>query len=272
VGRVIQTLAEGELVRGVTSLDDRLYVLRGDTSSEQIEVYDVDSYCFLRCITVQGLGTTSDIVACEHNRCAYISDSARQAVRRVALADGAPITHWPVNDIPYCLSITVKYSVLVTCRKVGKVKEFTTKGHLLREIVLPQDIFSPWQTVQLSSGELIVCHGYPADKLHRVCMIGLDSNVQVVKSFGGHTGSGSQLMNSPSHIAVDGNGYVFVVDLNNYRVLLLSPTLTYVREVVSFKPLEWKLYRLSLDVKRRLLYVAQYRDKMTEGRVSVITV
>jgi len=42
---VINTLPEGEPVGGVTSLDNRLYVLRSNKFSEQIEVYDIDTYC-----------------------------------------------------------------------------------------------------------------------------------------------------------------------------------------------------------------------------------
>jgi len=76
-----------------------------------------------------------------------------------------------------------------------------------------------------------VCHGGISSQLHRVCLIGSDGSV--VKSFGGAKGSGSQQMSVPVHMAVDRNKFVFVVDLDNDRVLLLSPQLTYVREVVS---------------------------------------
>jgi len=56
VGRVIQTLPEREPVWGLTSLKDRLYVLRGLKSEEQIEVYDIGSYRLMQCINVPGLG------------------------------------------------------------------------------------------------------------------------------------------------------------------------------------------------------------------------
>jgi len=267
---VIQTLAEGESVQGVTSLDNRLYVLRANKSSEQIEVYDVDSFGFLRYITVPGLVDAADIVACEHNCCAYIGDSSKKYVHKVP-SKGAS-TKWPVNDPPTCLSLTVKHNVLVTCFTVHKLKEFTTDGQSLHEVVL--SVFSPWHTVQLSSGELIVCHGKPVDKLHRVCLIGPDG--KVVKSYGGHKGLGRQLMIVPAHMAVDENDFVFVVDRNNYRVLLLSPTLAYEREVVSRKKLEWKPYRVSVDVKRRRLYVGVNTidddGNYTVGRVIVVSV
>ena len=68
-----------------------------------------------------------------------------------------------------------------------------------------------------------MCHGNRDDPVHRVCLIGSDGSV--VKSFGGPKGSGSQQMNVPAHMAVD----AIVVDVNNDRVLLLAPLLTYVR-------------------------------------------
>jgi len=271
---VIGTLPEGEPVWGVTSLDNHLYVLRRSKASDQIEVYDVDSYRLLHCLTVPRLGAAFDILACGHYRCAYISDSSHDCVHRVAMP-GAAITQWPVNDEPLLLSLTDKHSVLVTCRKVHKIKEFSTDGQLLREVILPPDVLSPTHTVQLSSGEFIVCHGDLSDPLHRVCLTGTDGHV--VKSYGGRAGDTRQQMNVPVHVAVDGNEFVFVADRNNSRVFLLSPTLTYVREVVLREQLQWKPLSISIDVARRRLYVADTDlsltdDKNAAGRVIVVNV
>jgi len=254
---------------GMTSLDNHLYVLRANKSSEQIEVYDIDSYRLVRALTVPGLGDlVQDIVACRHNRCAYISDRSHDSIHRVALSDAAA-TCWPVDDKPAHLSLTYTHGVLVTCREVRKIKEFSTDGQLLYVLTLPQDVVSPWHAVQLSSGQFIVCHGFPADPLHRVCLIGSDGSV--VKSFGGSPGSGSQQMNVPIDMVVDRNGFVFVVDVYNRRVLLLSPRLTYVREI----SLGGRPARLHLDSDRGRLYVAgneKRDDRMTAGRVVVVSV
>jgi len=271
VGRVIQTLPEAEPVWGVTSLDNHLYVFRGKRS-EEIKVYDIDdSYRLQRCLSVPGRGAVQDMVACGHNRCIYVSDKSH--IHRVAVA-GDVITKWPVNDeSTNFLSLTVTHNVLVTCCEVRKIKEFTTDGESIREIVLPQDVYSPLHTVQLSSGELIVCHGKGDDPLHRVCLVGSDG--QVVKSYGGPPGAGSQQMRVPVHMAVDGNDFIFVADQNNLTVFLLSPTLTYVREVVSREQLKGKPVRMSLDVHRRRLYVADIEwkgGKYTAGRVTVVNV
>jgi len=268
VGRVIETLPEGESVWGVTSLDNHLYVLRGNKSSEQIEVYNIDSYRLLHSLTVPGLGDGWDIVACRHNRCAYISDSSHNYVHRVALSD-ATVTHWPVNDTPLGLALTYTQGVLLTCAAVCKIKEFSTDGQLLHVLTLSQDVVPPWHEIQLSSGQFIVCHGGVFnDQLHRVCLIGSDG--RVVKSFGRPNGSGSQQTNLPRRMAVDRNEFVFVVDEDNYRVLLLSPQLTYVRDVVSHKQLKWWPRRVHLDYDRRRLYVAEC-DTVGKGRVVVTT-
>jgi len=112
-----------------------------------------------------------------------------------------------------------------------------------------------------------VCHGSPADQLHRVCLIRSDGNV--VKSFGGPKGSDSQHINTPAQMAVDRSEFAFVVDHNNSRVLLLSSQLTYVREVMSCEQLKWMSLRVHLDSDRGRLYVGvnEYNnDKFTAGR------
>jgi len=275
VVRVLHTLPDGEPVRGVTSLDDLLYVLRGGKSSEQIEVYNEDSYKLQRCITVPELSACNDMIVCAHNRCAYISDIAdtNKCIHRVGLPQGVDVTNWPVNDKPRRLSVTDTHSVLVTCREVRVIKEFSTDGKLLRQILLPRDVVSPLHTIQLSSGEFVVCHGDVSDPVHRVCLIGSDG--RVVKSYGGPKGSGTQQIHVPMHLAVDRNGFVLVVDVNNFRVLLLSPALTFVREVESREQLKLRPLRLWLHSDRRRLYVAvnEWKDgRSTAGRVVVVSV
>jgi len=78
----------------------------------------------------------------------------------------------------------------------------------------------------------------------------------------------------PFHLALDANESVFVVDLNR-RVSLLSPTLDYIREVISCDQVKWQPGRLCLDVQRRRLYVtdnAVEDGKLTAGRVVVFSV
>jgi len=273
VGRVVNARPAGKPVLGVMSHDNLLYVLR--QHSKEIEVFDKDSYKLQRCITVPELISGNDMIACVHNRCAYISDltDKNKCLHRVGLPDGVDVTNWPVNDKPSRLSVTGTHSVLVTCDEVRKIKEFRTDGKLLRQIELSEDVVSPRHTIQLSSGEFLVSHGGPNDPVHRVCLIGSDG--RVVKSYDIPKGSGTQQMNFPPHLAVHRNGFVFVADINNQRVLLLSPALTFVREFLSREQLKWKPLRLWLDTDRRRLYVAVNERKggnYTAGRVVVVSV
>jgi len=274
VGRLVQMLPEGKPVTGVTSLENHLYILRDDKRVEQVEVYDINSYRFQRYLTVPGLGSTSDIVACANNRCAYISDWEHDSIHKIALSDDT-VTQWPVNDTPNGLSLSLRHNVLVTCRHVRKIKEFSTDGQLLYEVVLPDDVVSLWHSVQLSSGEFVVCQGGCGDPLHRVCLVSYDG--QVVKSFGGPKGSSARAMNVPCHLAVDEHDFIFVVESNNRRVLLLSPSLTFVRYVVSPEQLTSQSLSVHLDVGRRHLYVADDDygvddDDWTVGHVVVFSV
>ena len=83
----------------------------------------------------------------------------------------------------------------------------------------------------------------------------------------------------PVRLAVDNDEFIFVVDVNNRRVTLLSPTLHYVRQVVSSDHLKWQPMHVCLDVDRKYLYVADNEwkggkkgGKCTAGRVVVFRV
>ena len=270
VGKIVRTLPEGEPVGGVTSLADEVYVLR-NKDRDQVEVYEVINYRLRRCLTVPNIRGCADVTSCEHYRCVYISDGV-ECIHRLDV-QGA-VTQWAVNDGPRGLSVNAAHNVLVTCGKVRKIKTFSTHGDLLRELTLPDDIINPWHALQTSNGHFIVCHGLSCDAVHRVCMISADGN-KVIQSRGGQPGSGSGQYNLPFHLAVDNNKCVFVVDTNNQRVKMLSPTLDYISHVVSRDDLKWRPDRLCLDIHRRRLYVtdnAYKDDRHTAGRVVVFSV
>jgi len=271
-------MPEGEPVRGVTLLAGEIYLLR-EKVRDQVEVYDVTTYRLQRRLTVPDVCVFTDMTSCEHNRCVYVGDYSGDCVHRLDV-QGA-VTRWDVNDEPCGLSVNAAHNVLVTCPSVRKIKEFSSHGHLLRELTLPDDVIMPWHAIQTRSGQFIVCHGVGDDPVHRVCMISAGGR-HIVHSHGGHCGSDTGQYQVPFHLAVDDNESVFVADCVNRRVTLLSPTLQYVRQVVSRDQLKWGYrVRLYLDTQRRHLYVAGYVDehewnkeqrKSTAGRVAVFSV
>ena len=143
-------------------------------------------------------------------------------------------------------------------------------------MTLPDDVIKPWHAIQLTSGQYVVCHGSRShgDAVHRVCVVSADCT-HIIHSHGGQRGSNTGQYDGPVRLAVDDNEFVFVVDLRNQRVTLLSPTLNYIRQVVSRDKLKWRPCRVHLDVQRRRLYVAdnEVKDgKWTAGRVVVFSV
>jgi len=106
------------------------------------------------------------MTSCEHFCCIYISDDIVEYIHRLD-AHGAA-TQWPVNDKPSCLSVNAVHNLLVTSRRARKIKEFTTDGDIVRTVSPPGDVISPWHTVQVRSGQFIVCHGGGGDAVHGV--------------------------------------------------------------------------------------------------------
>jgi len=272
VGHVVHKLPEGESVVGVATLADEIYVLRRK-ERDQVEVYDVIGYRLQRRLSVPDICGFTDMTSCEHYRWVYISDHVIECIHRLDV-HGA-VTRWAVNDKPHTLSVNAAHNVLVTCREVRKIKEFSSHGDIVRELTLPGDVISPLHATQLTNGQYIVCHGRRDDAVHRVCKIS-DDGRHIVESHGGQRGSGTGQYRVPIHLAVDNDGFVFVVDFNNRRVKLLSPMLDYIRDVVSCDELTWKPTRLCLDVNRRRLYVTASEivkdGELTTGRVVLFSV
>ena len=77
-------MPEGPPVFGMTTLGEQVYVLR-EKERDQVEVYDVITYCFLRCITVTNARGFIDMTSCEHSLCLYISDPIAKCIHRLGL-------------------------------------------------------------------------------------------------------------------------------------------------------------------------------------------
>jgi len=270
VGQVVHTLPQGQSVRGVTSLGNEIFLLRRkgrNGGRDEVEVYDVITYRLQRCLTVPNAHSVADMTSCEHYHCLYIADDVVECVHRLDVKGAA--TEWPVNAVPAGISVNAAHNVIVTCYIVRKIKEFSSHGDLLRELTLPGDVIHPWHTIQSRSGRFIVCHGYYR-QINRVCMISANGRHNVL-SHGGHQGPHICQYNVPRHLAVDGdNECIYVADTGNRRVTLLSPTLSYIRQVVSSDKLKGLPRRLYLDVQRRRLYVTD--DQLMAGSVVVFSV
>ena len=249
----------------MTSLGQEIYLLR----RKGVEVYGITSYRLLRYLIVPNAGRFIDMTSCVHFLCLYICDPAVKCVHRLDTQGNA--TMWPVNDRPRSLSVNADHNLIVTCRRNRRIKEFSPRGDLLRDITLPDDVINPLHAIQLANGQFIVCHGVFNRAIHRVCKISSDGR-GIIHSHGGQPGSNIGQYNVPGHLALDDNDFLFVLDYYNRRVTLLSSTLDYIRQVVSRDQVKWEPYMLYYDIQRRRLYVVENDGKFSVGRVVVYSV
>jgi len=253
--RVIKTISTGGVgVRSVTSVDDELFVLL-NRASDQVDVYSINDCRLLRRLSLPGLKRygNNDLTSCVRHRCLYACDYDNNCVHRYDLASSA-MSKWPVPGSPSGLSVTPSCNLLVACHRPHKLVELSAdSGQCVREITLQSDIYVPWHAVQLTTGQYVVCHSC----LHLVCIV--DDDGRVTRSYGGQQrGSGIGQLDLPCHLAVDEDSqFVFVADCCNDRVVVLSPTLEFVRYISEGLS---NPCRLHFDNATTRLYVSESRD------------
>jgi len=270
-GHVIDTIStvNDVFLLRVTSVDDELFVLL-EQEEKQVAVCSLNDFQSLRRIHLPGLKPTaglSDMTSCVRHKCLYASDWDNRCIHRYNLSSETSairktIEHnseWPVPGSPGGLSVTPgSFNLLVACLELGErsklVELRADSGQLVREITLQSDIECLLHAVQLTTGHYVICHvGW--GNLNRVCMV--DDEGRVSRSYGGQRGSGVGQLDWPRHLAVDEDSqFIFVADCRNTRVVLLSPTLDFVRE---FSEGVWRPFRLYFHQATRRLFVSQER-------------
>jgi len=250
---VVKKISMKNSVLGVTSVDDELFVLlKGN--DKQVAVYSINDYQLLRHLNLprskrSGL---SDMTSCVRHQCLYMSDFNGGCICRYDLT-GSARSKWSVSGRLPGLSLTLTGNLLVTCQgEPNKLVELSAdSGQCVREIALQADIKWPWHGVQLTTGQYVVCHGGTFDQPNRVCVVGDDG--KVTRTYGGQYGSDVGQLHCPFHLAVDKDSqFIFVADWQNGRVVLLSPTLEFVRYVSEELSEPRRLY---FDYTTRRLFV-----------------
>ena len=242
---LVRTLPTGKPVYGVAVLDAELFVVRRETA--ELEVYDCATSTPTRRLAIDGLVNPVDMAAGGGG--VYVVDEGYvgrddKVVHRVDAATGTA-TKWSLGgDVPYGISVTTTMTsssgrddknsdvvVVVTFPDARRLKEYTGDGRLVRQVQLPDDITNPWHAVRLPASptvggarRYVVCHGWKTDALNRVCVVeeNDDDDGRVVDAYGGPPGFGDGKLNVPIRLAVDGDGFVVVADVENRCVLLLS--------------------------------------------------
>jgi len=240
-------------VTAVTSLDDDVFVVRW--SGQQVEVYDAATFTLQRHITVRGLDAWAPgMTACDRNKCLYLSNWNNNSVHRVELSGSNAVKKWSVAGGPRGLSVNIAHNLVVACCGANKLQEYTTHGSLLREICLQAAVTSPWQAVQLSTGDYVVSQ-YTSPGV--VSVVGVDG--QVVHSYGQSQTSDVGQMKYPLGLAVTRNDNILVADYGNNRIVSINRSTGCVQELaLSIHHGIQNILDLSLDESRGRLYIGEW--------------
>ncbi len=266
---------------GLTVHGDELFIVRY-ISSCLIEVYSAKNFMFERNIEV---GTDEDdgrsywlcegLTSCDSNNCLYVSCSCSEdsCIVRVELTGENKAVEWKVGGPyrPHKLSVNSEHNLMVACdgEWPHKLIEYTTRGELVREILLQHDVDYPKSAIQVKS-QFFVCHGANAySMLNRVCVV--DVNGSVLLSYGNEVGSETGQLNGPHDIAVDRNGFIFVADYYNNRIVVLDSTLKWSRDLqIAVDGGLQDPHSLYLDEQRGLLFVGESNND--DSRVVIVSV
>lgn len=231
----------------------------GNQLSNQLDVYDVKDYSSRGNITIPlnyGDFRFSDMAACCFHRCLYIVDWKNKRIVKLQMPSKlstSKLSTWKVDDISCKLiSVTSEHYVLVVCGLMLKL--FSTDGVLQVTVNLQPDIANVTSAVELTPGQYLVSQRpNPFDsnginQLHRVCVV--NSEGEVLHTHGGFQGSYHTLLNSPRDVAVDKDGFVYVVEENISRLIVLTPKLGYIHCINNVASLISRSKSLSLSAPR----------------------
>jgi len=198
-----------------------------------------------------------DIVACSFHYCLYIADARSKCIFRLEMP--SKCKKWEVEGLnsDAVVTVTHKRHLLILCGTVTyrKLTLFSTVGVLLNTVKLHPSFHSVTSAVELTPGQYVITQGRHDDDFHRVRVI--DSAGKILHMFGGFRGSLPTLLDSPSDVAVDKDGFVYVDDEKNDRLIVLTQELDYIHcmQRIFTKSKGDVRRRMKLDKQLGLFYV-----------------
>ena len=212
--------------------NDELYIPA--IYSSDIHVYNADPFAYNITITVSGMRNPYDIVASEN--VLYVSESENNLIHRIQLPEGSA-SSWTVDGEWFRLSISNDGNVVVPY--IYRILEFSSFGNLVVGFV-NKNLTKLHHAIRMDDDKYLVCHA--GITLNRVCMI--DNTGRLIKCYGESEGSGVGQLNYPRHLAIDRNGFIFVADQDNNRIVQLNSSLEYIGETVGIQQPETILRRV----------------------------
>ena len=253
---VIGTISCDNCIIGVTTWETKVFL--SSQNSKEIRVYSNKSFAFERNISVLQMKTPYDIVTCQNS--IYISEVDIPRIHRIELPKER-ITSWEAwkNGKYSKLSSSKQGTLLVCSRTKNYVTEYTSNGFFVRNITMDTSAMqSVDQVLHLDEGICVVSHSSAG--IHQISVV--DSRGKLIKSCG--VESEAWLVGAkPIHLTAGRNGFIYVADQRNDRIVQLDSELNLVGDIIPYvkEPFfictdsdEKRLYVAGLDKKRIDVY------------------
>ena len=188
-----------------------------------------------------------DIVA--RDNVLYVSEYEDELIHRIQLPEGSA-SNWTVDGKWLRLSISNDGNVIVAY--IHKILEFSSFGNLVGG-TFNANLIKLHHAIRMDGDKFLVCHA--GITLNRVCLI--NNTGSLINCYGGNEGTGIGQLNYPRHLAIDRNGFIFVADRENNRIVQLNSSLEYIGETVGIQEPETIL----LDEENGRLYVIEHNKQ-----------
>lgn len=211
---------ENRDVFGIAHLDMRFYVL---CRSPNAIVYYSDQSPFVKFtdfdITAH-IKHPQDIAASDSSKCLYVTDIGNNCIWKVERTYTFKLARW-VSDIssPHTLSVGPEGRVVTFGNQSKSLDVYGADAVLIHRVPLPSEVKAPQHAVETSKGNYIVSYGDLNGKKQGICEITVKG--KVVRKYEHKT----EKLNHPTHLAIDSEDKVFVVDYAHSRILQLDSLL-----------------------------------------------
>ena len=266
-----------EPINGMTILGKELFVSHENKSV--IEVYDLETFQFVRHWTIEGISQPMDIASCKIANCLYIiirEDSESKSHIMKIDPKGQLIKNWSTGGEHGRLS-TYESNVIVCIFEKQLINEFNGDGILIDTVNLSPAVgFNhPWHAIKVTNNHFAVCHGEAKDELHRVCIVDYQGTIKRELSRW-QTGTGEGKLNVPICLVEDNSGRsILVADRDNKKIRHLNCSLQRKENLIS--GLDGCPVRVCLDERKGRLFVAENtlllnKREWKDGRVLVFNI
>jgi NHL repeat len=252
-------------VAGVTSIDNRLFVLR-KPSQQQIQVYETKTFKQQRALQVTDLcdDTVSGLTSCVTNNCVYVSDWHKKTVYKVEMYGNNQVFNWCVDGEPRGLSINTACNLLIACWP-NKIVEYTARGSFVREICLKSNDVElyPMHAIQVNNDQFVVSCVNVTNGVNDV--VEVDTKGRVADSYTYQLQSTTQnKFNWPRRLSVDKNKeFIIVADCKNNRIVILNRSLNCCARELNVISVDGGLQQpscLHFDTSQNRLFVGEWSE------------